>query len=318
MFYMAQQIDPDCALCYYNIGNCLFIQGQYKKAVGCWLRTAELEKTHPQINYRIAQAYWADGDLEKAREHFLCELRNNPGDTEAIFDFGQLLIQTGEIEAAKEKFNRILELDPDFAPALFCLGEIAFNNRQYEEAKELFDKALQKDSKLKGPRYRLAYCALKKGNWRQAKAYLDWELELIPEDSDVLVGMGSMFMQADYCDEALRCFLMATDLDFANAQAYYYLGLATLALDRLEDAAEFFGHALDIDPDHTRAMVSLANIYYDMGKIYQAAEMLDVAREALGDDDQLKLLAKKIRMRRIKDRIIDLAQPIKRLLHSFK
>ncbi len=66
MFYMAQHIEPDCALCYYNIGNSLFIRGQYKKAISCWQKTAEIEKTHPQINYRIAQAYWADGDTEKA------------------------------------------------------------------------------------------------------------------------------------------------------------------------------------------------------------------------------------------------------------
>ncbi|KPL22392.1 MAG: hypothetical protein AMJ75_08115, partial [Phycisphaerae bacterium SM1_79] len=56
MFYLAQQIKPDCALCYYNIGNSLFARGEYKRAIRCWLRTAELEPTHPQINYRIAQA----------------------------------------------------------------------------------------------------------------------------------------------------------------------------------------------------------------------------------------------------------------------
>ena len=69
MFYMAQQINPDCALCYYNIGNSLFARNQYKKAIGCWLRTAELEPTHPQINYRIAQAYWSDGNTESAGKH---------------------------------------------------------------------------------------------------------------------------------------------------------------------------------------------------------------------------------------------------------
>jgi len=79
MFYMAQHIEPDCALCYYNIGNSLFIRGLYKKAISCWQKTAEIEKTHPQINYRIAQAYWADGDTEKAHKYFLAELREDPG-----------------------------------------------------------------------------------------------------------------------------------------------------------------------------------------------------------------------------------------------
>ncbi|MCJ7675899.1 MAG: tetratricopeptide repeat protein, partial [Sedimentisphaerales bacterium] len=68
MFYLAQQIKPDCALCYYNIGNSLFARREYKKAVGCWLRTGDLEPSHPQINYRIAQAYWSDGDLDRGRD----------------------------------------------------------------------------------------------------------------------------------------------------------------------------------------------------------------------------------------------------------
>ena len=124
MFYLAQQINPDCALCYYNIGNSLFARGQYKKAIRCWLRTAELEPSHPQINYRIAQAYWSEADMERGRQHFLAELRVNPGQIDVILDYGLFLLEVGDIESAKEKFNRILELQPDFALALFYLGEI--------------------------------------------------------------------------------------------------------------------------------------------------------------------------------------------------
>ncbi|MCK5226267.1 MAG: tetratricopeptide repeat protein, partial [Planctomycetes bacterium] len=78
MFYLAQQLEPDCALCYYNIGNSLFIRSQYKRAIYCWLKTAKLEPTHPQINHRIAQAYWACGGCEQAKKYFLNELRINP------------------------------------------------------------------------------------------------------------------------------------------------------------------------------------------------------------------------------------------------
>ena len=96
MFYLAQQINPECPICFYNIGNSLFTRQRYKKAIWCWQRTAQLEPTHPQINYRIAQAYWADGDNENAKEHFLQELRVNPGDTDVILDFGIFLLKIGE------------------------------------------------------------------------------------------------------------------------------------------------------------------------------------------------------------------------------
>jgi tetratricopeptide (TPR) repeat protein len=44
MFYLAQQINDTCPLCFYNIGNSFYIQGNYKKAVWCWQRTAAIER----------------------------------------------------------------------------------------------------------------------------------------------------------------------------------------------------------------------------------------------------------------------------------
>ena len=93
MFYLAQQINPNCPLCYYNIGNSLFSRRNYKKAIWCWEKTLELEPTHPQINYRIAQGHWADGDHEAAKTFFLAHLRIEPGDIEVILDFGLFLLE---------------------------------------------------------------------------------------------------------------------------------------------------------------------------------------------------------------------------------
>ena len=193
MFYLAQQIEPDCALCYYNIGNSLFMQGLYSKAIGCWVKTAELEPTHPQINYRIAQACWSVCDMVRAREYFLAELRIDAGNIDVIFDFGLFLLEAGDIESAKEKFNRVLELRPDFPAALFYLGEIAFNKSDYIQAVELYEQAIAKDATF-GPAYRLAQYALMTSNTQLARNYLICEMELAPADASVWVSLASMFM----------------------------------------------------------------------------------------------------------------------------
>jgi len=311
MFYLAQQIKPDCPLCFYNIGNSLFSQGRYEKAVRCWLKTAELERTHPQINYRIAQAYWSADNSARAREHFLTELRINPGDVDVILDFGLFLLQAGEIESAKEKFNRILELNSDFAAALFYLGEIAFNNADYEQAVQLFDEALQKDGTLTGPRYRLAQCELRKGQKQQGRAYLVSEVQLAPEDADILVSMGSMFLTIDDIDYATHCFLRAADLDCANADAYYYLGLISAAKGQFEDAAEFFSHALDIRPEYVFALRDSALVYLAVGRLSDAAERIKKAKTLAGDDSQLRALDRKVRLAQIFERITDFLTRLK-------
>jgi tetratricopeptide (TPR) repeat protein len=328
MFYLAQQIQPDCPLCYYNIGNSLFIRGQYKKAIHCWLKTAELEPSHPQINYRIAQACWFDGDHRRAREHFLAELRTNPGDIDAIFDFSLFLLEVGDVEGAKEKFNRILELKADFAPAVFYLGEIAFNaarawdpakreptsspwshgqdgHSTYEQAVKLFDQALQKDGCLPGPRYRLAQCALKAGRHQQARAHLASEVKLAPENVDVLLSMASMFLAVGDTDFGINCLLRSVDIEPASADTYYYLGIGSIQKGRFGEAAEFFSHALDIKADHISALRASAELYLEMGKLAEAEERINKALSCDGEDTQLKAIRRKVRLARTTQRLTD-------------
>ena len=303
MFYLAQQIKPTCGLCYYNIGNSLFARGEYAKAIRCWLRTAELEPSHPQINYRIAQASWSEGNHEIAREYFLAEIRLNPGDLDVIFDFGLFLLETGDIEAAKEKFNRILEFVPDFPAALFYLGEIAFSIGDYKRAVELYEQTLEMDDTLQGPRYRLAQLALMTEEKTQAKSYLVSELKLALEDAETLVSMGSMFLTIGDLGCATHCLLRAIDIDSANADAYYYLGLASTLKEEFEEAAELFTHTLDIRSEHIPTLRDSAFVYLAMGKLNDATKRINKARSLAGDSIEIKTLDRQIRLAKQTERI---------------
>lgn len=318
MFYLAQQIEPDCALCYYNIGNSLFMRGLYSKAIGCWLKTAELEPTHPQIDYRIAQACWSAGDTVRAREYFLAELRADAGNIDVIFDFGLFLLEAGDIEAAKEKFNRALELRPDFPAALFYLGEIAFNKSDYTLAIELFEQAAEKDPTLFGPSYRLAQYALMTGNAQEARNYLICEIELAPADAAVWLSMASMFMTiaTEHCDNSVRfgssdleyaacCLESALQADFANADAYYYLGLLASVRGRFSESAQSFMHCLDIRPDYVPALKGCASAFITMGRLDQATEKVSRVRALAAEDSQLKIMDRKIRFARLKNSMKD-------------
>ncbi len=309
MFYMAQQIDPDCALCYYNIGNSLFARGEYKRAMHCWQRTAELESTHPQINYRIAQAYWAEGHMKSAREYFLKELRQNPGDTDVILDFGLFLLEAGEIESAKEKFHRILEFDPDSAFATFYLGEIAFYGGDVNEAVRFYCEALEKGAKsggITGPSYRLAQCSLLRGRQREAKSYLLSEMKLGPEDPLALVSMGSMFLVMEEIEHATHCLLRAVDMDWASGEGYYYLGVASAMRGDLDDAAEFFSHAVQVNAGHVDALRDSASLYLTMGRWTEASERIGRAL-ALRPNREMRKLALKIRRAQRRNRMKSVA-----------
>jgi tetratricopeptide (TPR) repeat protein len=214
------------------------------------------------------------------------------------------LLETGDIESAKEKFNRILELDPDFAAALFYLGEIAFNSNDCEQSLELYNRAFQKDNALAGPCYRLAQQALMKDKKTEARAYLVSELKLALEDVDTLVSMGSMFLAIGDLGCATHCLLRAVDIDCANAEAYYYLGVISATKGEFEDAAELFAHTLDIKKEHIPTLRDSASVYLTMGKLTDAAERISKARALDGNDPQLKRLERAIFLARLRQRIV--------------
>jgi tetratricopeptide (TPR) repeat protein len=270
---MAQQLDENCPLCFYNIGNMFFIKGDFKKAFWCWQKTASLEPNHPQINYRLAQACWNMDNNVNAKHYFIEELRLNAGDVEVIFDFGLFLLHGGDVAAAKEKFNRILEVEPAHSEALFYRGEIELNNGNAALAEQFYRRATDSDSRLAGPRFRLGAMALEQGRKEEAFVLLAAELELDIGQSEVLSSIGQMMMALGQKDYAMHCFLRAVETD--SPKADNYINLASALAERGEDseAEQFLEYALELGQFSREVTLSVVRCYLVM-KRFEKAEML--------------------------------------------
>ena len=201
----------------------------------------------------------------------------------------------GNLESAKEKFNRIGELSPDFAPAIHYLGEMALNRGDIPRAMELFEDAIRKDYKTPAARYRLAQCAMLAGDTEAAKEYLQKELDLEPEDTDVLLSMGSMLLSLGEIDAALNCFLQVIDNDEDNAQAYHYLALIAAIRKEYANAQDFFELAIKANPESPDTLRDAAKFFLLMGDARVAYKYAAKARQLSGDDHEIVRLCRQIR-----------------------
>jgi tetratricopeptide (TPR) repeat protein len=303
VFYLAQQINPDCPLCFYNIGNAMFCQGEMKRAIWCWKKTQSLEPEHPQINYRIAQAYWGLGEKDNANEYFLRHLRQDAGDMDVLFDYALFLLQSGNIASATEKFNRILELDPDFALAHHYLGEIHLNAGNISLAIPMFEKAMKIDDNFAGPGFRLGQCYLKQGKTAEAAEILKEEMRHTIEDIDVLVSMGTMFLELKEYDFASNCFLKATDLEPKNYLPFYYIGFSMYSSGEAADALHFFSYAIDLNGKHIESLKMLAVCHASLTHFSQAIGYLDEILAVEPANAEVVKLRKQIRLNEVKCQI---------------
>jgi len=294
MFYLAQQINDACPLCFYNIGNSFFIQENYRKAVWCWEKTAFIEPNHPQINYHIAQVYWNLGEKELAHKYFIEELRKNPGDKEVVFDFGLFLLSCGDTILAAEKFHRILEIEPQNASAIFYLGEIELNAGRKNEAAELYFQAVKLDRNMAGPRFRLAQFAYERGDTEQASLLLSAELELDVGRPEVLETMGVMMMELGQMDYATHCFLRVSELSPVNATNYFYLGKTLAARGEMEDAEQFLDYALELDTSNYELVRGVLLAYLSMRKpqkVLDTMAVLNIKENIFGGLNLIKAAA---------------------------
>ena len=84
------------------------------------------------------------------------------------------------------------------------------------------------------------------------------------------------------------------------------MGLANALNGRLDDAAEFFTEALDINPQHVLAIRDLAFVYSALHKLKEASEILDRGIKFVGDNPELKTIRRKIRRSQIARQLADL------------
>lgn len=299
MFYLAQQLNPECPICFYNIGNSLFSRGLYGRAIWCWEKTASIDAEHPQINYRIAQAYWADGQTQKSQQFFLAELRRNPGDTDILMDYATYLMDAGQPQQAGEKLRWILELKPAYAPALFYLGELARLDGRNAQAMELYQESIDADGSMPGPRYRLAQLLLDAGNADAARSHLQRELRLMPDDEEIAVGMGNLFLRLDCHEAAIQCFLKAIDSEPLFGQACLGLGAAMMKKRDYQMALHYLEMVMEAKADLPQSYLYAALIFEHLEDYAMASQMLHKGAACTGQKRRFLIAQFKLMLRKI-------------------
>ncbi len=296
MFFLARQYKDRCPLCYYNAGHSLFARGLFDRALWCWQQVIEIDPDHPQVHARIADAYWAKGQLPEARKHFIEELRASPGDINIMLDLGELLVEMGEYEAAGEKFRQLLELSPEECTAHFHLGQLAMQDGRLAEALEEFRGVLRNDRTFPGAHLKLAQIYHKQNQHSEALFHANCELAQQSNDDETLLELGNLFMDIAQLGPAEIAFSRVLASNPRHAAARHNLAVTLLLAGRTDEGIEQAKAALRIQPKYMLAMHNLAMAYLAKRDLPRAKAWLREALDIAPDDPQLKQLQNRLRL----------------------
>ena len=297
MFYFAQELNDECPVCFFHMGSSLLARGHTRKAIFCWQRVLELDAGYFGINRRIGQAYRVQGDLVLARDYLLRELRDDPGNTDLLFELSELMLDAGHVASAAAKLGQILELDPSDGQARFALGKIWLRRKRPGQALECFRavQAVVPDAgRIPGFHRKLGEALLQLRKHSEARKSLTRAVEDEPPSVDLFNLMGNSFFGADDPAKAADWYRRAIALNAHNHVSQHRLGACLLRMGQLEAAVDHCLLALRDQPDYAPAMFNASIAYLRLGRWREARSMIKRARRNDPNNLDVKHLASRV------------------------
>jgi tetratricopeptide (TPR) repeat protein len=295
MFFLARQYKEKCPICLYNIGHSLFARGLFDRALWCWQQVLAIDEEHPQVHARIADTYWAKGQLAEARVHFIQELRATPGDLDVMLDLGELLVEMGELGPAAEKFRQVLELSPEECTAHFHLGQLMLQGNDFAGALEQFRRVLKNDRAFPGAHLKIAELYHRQHDDSEALFHANSELAQQNNDEETLLELGNLLMDIQQLGAAETAFLRVLSMNGKNAAARHNLAVTLFMAGRIEEGIEHAKAALRIQPKYMLAMHNLALAYISKRDFARARAWIREALDIAPEDPQLRQLQGRLR-----------------------
>jgi tetratricopeptide (TPR) repeat protein len=281
MFYLAQELVPECPHCFFNIGNSLAQRGQTDRALYCWERVLSIDAEYPGVRQCIALAYRAQGKLLEAHEYLLAELRDDPGNSDILFDLAELALESGKPAAAAVKLAQIIELDPSYWQAHLGLGKLLLARGEAAKAIEHFRLAEatvegDEDQELQA---RMGEAYLRLGDYDRARQCLEAAIDERSPSVSVLMLLGDCYHAMGKIGRAEACFRRVLAIENTNPFAHHNLAVCFFRVGNYKAGLKHCLESLRHKPDYGLAMQKTVIAYMRLGQWREGRRMLKKALE---------------------------------------
>lgn len=290
-------------------------KGQYDEAISDYdTAITEMDSIYAEIHINRGVAYArGKGQYDKAISDYTKAIEINPKDTKAYNNRGIAYQSTGQYELAIADFNKAIEINPRYAAAYYNRGLAHANRGDLDQAASDYNRAVELDPKYREASYQNAYAnkgqddktasgfskTLKispmygnnKSQYDQVISNYNKVIGANPGDAKAYYHRGVAYYNKGQYDEAIADFNKSIELDPnydrpVNGLAYI------LALDgkQLNKALELSRHSLELKPDEPYYWITLAEIYYRMGRIPDARIANNNARRFAKEESLIKLI----------------------------
>lgn len=228
--------------------------------------------------FDIAVEQHQSGELESARDLYARILQANPGQINARYLLGTVLLQLGQCAESVAELEPILAHREDIPDLHNNLGIAYHALERWDDAITAFQRAIALKSNYQQAHFNLAMLLEEQGDLHGAEHYYRQATELDLNDPQCLFNLGHVLKSLQRWEDAEDAYLRLSQLTPDNLDVLINLGYVQVRQDRLEQAIETYHRILLQSPGYAEVHNNLSYVFERMGLLEDA---IDSARKAI-------------------------------------
>lgn len=199
------------------------------------------------------------GRLEEAETAYRAALQGNPNDGEALRGLGAVRRMRGDLAESAALISRAHVLAPEQPKLLMMLGAVQFELGNADASRDAYERVLALDPNTAGAHTALGHIAMMQGNPTLAEQYFRTAMR-VNEDPQALAGLGTLALDRDDPETAIKYLTRASDLAPKDAGIAYALGRGFAKRGMIAFAEQAFRNALRLRPGQPNATSALGQL----------------------------------------------------------
>ncbi|HET6961408.1 MAG TPA: tetratricopeptide repeat protein [Terriglobia bacterium] len=194
------------------------------------------------------------------------------------------LVRTGDLKGAEAEMRQAVELSPKNPEYLMRVGLILTMQERPKVAAIFFERALKLDPVNLTLRRHLAGSQWQGGRLDASQENLEVILKANPRDSEALLMLGMVLMDAGRFPAAHSVAQRATQVMPSSDQAYAVKGMAEMRMQRYTEAAKSYKQAVELNPKTPDVNLGLAMSLWAAGDITESFAIFEQGLKRFPED----------------------------------
>lgn len=249
-----------------DTADSLYFNGNYSKAIAIY-ETAETPKT---VYDKMAKAYVAIGNYDKALEFYSLNIEAYPDDALSKYEYAKLLSKTKNFDKSIAQFNDLIKIDDRNPNYQYEMG-LALEQLKDSTAFNRFLMTFELDNTHQKAIFKIAKHYLIKRKHELSHQFIDKGLENYENNLELISLKAQNYYHQQYYKEAKPWFLKLIELGESSEFIHEKLSMIYAAFSEFDNAIEQRKLALKYNPTDANGIFVLGTYYRDMQN-YEEAE----------------------------------------------